>query len=708
MKHLKIPFAGSLTLLLGCAMLLSLPVVAGAQTEDLPFVDPSFYTLSRGKMWQCSYDWGLEGYDRYFNRTAYPGYSGNGGDTPNCFTNHRSWTYYMGCKDGYCLMQRQRRFGIDRTYLTYGEHQFVQNYNFALDPNMPEEYKIGQAISTDAVPQDGGLANLKLDFRCEKYVWSLPKYDDFLITRTVVKNIDTVPLTDVRVGWYLNMTPSLWGHNRGFRDDTEYLWRDDLPMALDEGEGTYIFFDDTEIRQASGTKTVYDIEPGATYGDRGDPGNIRTLGSIDTKLYSPQVVAYAIVDATPNKDGSMKAMYNILSAQDDHLDWSYKGGGIPGPEFFRYDTGADFGLYDEHMGYIGAKGNEQVRADWETLNANPDPRKPTDGSFFERVPTLFITGGPWDMAVGEEVEVWTFLIGGDADRNITMKGGLRAVELLENGAAVDNLYENWNAAWELYSAAKANGFTNWNAGITAYPPPTCGNTPAMGLDNELVVETFSEVVGGKPSQGYIIKWIPVPADYVDPLKGTNDFKEYRIYQSVIGIEGPWELKATVGKDEVVMDGDRAMLKIASASGIPSRWAVTSVDTDGNESGMTAFNYFAVAASPPPVDDMSQIRVIPNPFRQISGLLDPGESKRLTFVNVPAQCTIRIYTMAGDLLKEIEHEGFGEVSWGSNQGNNYMLTDFGHNVMPGIYIYHIESHVSGHEGETHVGKFAVLK
>jgi hypothetical protein len=47
------------------------------------------------------------------------------------------------------------------------------------------------------------------------------------------------------------------------------------------------------------------------------------------------------------------------------------------------------------------------------------------------------------------------------------------------------------------------------------------------------------------------------------------------------------------------------------------------------------------------------------------------------------CTIRIYTVAGDLVKTVRHNGFGATSWGSSSGNNYMLTDFGSNVSPGV-------------------------
>jgi hypothetical protein len=286
---------------------------------------------------------------------------------------------------------------------------------------------------------------------------------------------------------------------------------------------------------------------------------------------------------------------------------------------------------------------------------------------------------------------------------------MKAVELLPE-APIEDLRENWENAMKLYRAAKANGFTNWNAAIEKFAPPPPGMWPRTDSDDELIVETFVDAAASPPTQGFILKWLPVhdASYYVDPLKGSNDVTEYVIYQSVIGYEGPWEEKARVSVDDVQMDGDRVMLQIEAPAGIPSRWMVKSVDEDGLMSGDQAKSYYPVAADPPPIDDLTQIRVIPNPYRQISGLLDPGEEKRLTFVNIPSKCTIRIYTMAGDLVKEVKHDGFGATTWGTNSGNNYMLTDFGHNVMPGIYIYHVESHVAGHDGETTIGKFAILK
>lgn len=108
--------------------------------------------------------------------------------------------------------------------------------------------------------------------------------------------------------------------------------------------------------------------------------------------------------------------------------------------------------------------------------------------------------------------------------------------------------------------------------------------------------------------------------------------------------------------------------------------------------------------------LNEIRVVPNPFRQQSGFASRDESKRLAFINIPEKCTIRIYTLSLELVRKIDNEGGGEATWGSttSKGNDYLLTDFAMNVSPGIYIYHVESHVEGHEGESKTGKIFIIK
>ena len=88
------------------------------------------------------------------------------------------------------------------------------------------------------------------------------------------------------------------------------------------------------------------------------------------------------------------------------------------------------------------------------------------------------------------------------------------------------------------------------------------------------------------------------------------------------------------------------------------------------------------------------------------MLGSGEELRLNFINLPSKGTIRIYTLAGDLVKTIEHDdGSGSVSWGSIQTQDYQTNDWLLYIQPGFYLYHITSDVDGKE---FTGKFSIIK
>jgi len=102
--------------------------------------------------------------------------------------------------------------------------------------------------------------------------------------------------------------------------------------------------------------------------------------------------------------------------------------------------------------------------------------------------------------------------------------------------------------------------------------------------------------------------------------------------------------------------------------------------------------------PPTETDLADVTVVPNPFYRHSGLSRLGDEKVIQFVNVSKQCTIRIYTLRGDLIKTIEHNDpeRGVASW--NQ-----LSDYGQYVKSGMYFYHI----SNTADVVKKGKFAII-
>ena len=104
--------------------------------------------------------------------------------------------------------------------------------------------------------------------------------------------------------------------------------------------------------------------------------------------------------------------------------------------------------------------------------------------------------------------------------------------------------------------------------------------------------------------------------------------------------------------------------------------------------------------------LSDIAVVPNPYVVAASweprhLFTSGRGPRkIDFINLPSECTIKIFTLSGYLVDKIEHQsGFesGAASWD-------LLSKDGLEIAYGIYLYHIDA---PGVGET-TGKFAVIK
>ena len=70
---------------------------------------------------------------------------------------------------------------------------------------------------------------------------------------------------------------------------------------------------------------------------------------------------------------------------------------------------------------------------------------------------------------------------------------------------------------------------------------------------------------------------------------------------------------------------------------------------------------------------------------------------MQFVSLPDICTIRIYTLSGELINTLEHtDGSGAEDWN-------MLSESGRSIAAGVYLYNVESQYGNFNG-----KFAVVK
>jgi hypothetical protein len=123
-------------------------------------------------------------------------------------------------------------------------------------------------------------------------------------------------------------------------------------------------------------------------------------------------------------------------------------------------------------------------------------------------------------------------------------------------------------------------------------------------------------------------------------------------------------------------------------------------------------------------NMKNIYVVPNPYLGSSKFDGRREndrkgdkSKRLWFVNLPEKCTIRIYTLAGDLVDEIKHEGAYEedvinISKASTLGLTAdgihawdLLSKHNQIIAAGVYLFSVENKANG---DIKVGKFVIIK
>lgn len=102
--------------------------------------------------------------------------------------------------------------------------------------------------------------------------------------------------------------------------------------------------------------------------------------------------------------------------------------------------------------------------------------------------------------------------------------------------------------------------------------------------------------------------------------------------------------------------------------------------------------------------LDNVVIVPNPYNiSASELQFVGEQNKIMFLNLPLECTIRIYTESGDLIRTIEHFGSGDEAWGVLE-QEHSSTSSDQLIVSGIYIAHFQTP----EGDESVKKFVVVR
>ncbi len=97
-------------------------------------------------------------------------------------------------------------------------------------------------------------------------------------------------------------------------------------------------------------------------------------------------------------------------------------------------------------------------------------------------------------------------------------------------------------------------------------------------------------------------------------------------------------------------------------------------------------------------DLAAVRCIPNPYRAEADW-EHGGQRRVVFIGLPETATIRIYTVAADIVRTLEHnDAESDIEpWD-------LKNDAGDEVAPGVYIFQVESEGLGSKD----GKVMIIK
>jgi hypothetical protein len=234
------------------------------------------------------------------------------------------------------------------------------------------------------------------------------------------------------------------------------------------------------------------------------------------------------------------------------------------------------------------------------------------------------------------------------------------------------------------------------------------------------------------SRQVTIRWNSEAEQCVDRYTEKADFQGYNVWRTPDGEE--WTLVQQYDQPDTIglnegwppppssdEDFDYEIVDDGLMNGARLRYVVTAFDDGDNGDGIHTEEWDRLnsgmgvlessrgedvqqravpAAAVQAEGDIDNVYVVPNPYVGSSRLEQHGWSGgdgRIEFRGLPRECEIEIWTLAGDLVRELKHDS--GLSWETWDVRN----DEGDEVAGGIYVYRVSS------GENEqIGKFFVVK
>jgi hypothetical protein len=249
---------------------------------------------------------------------------------------------------------------------------------------------------------------------------------------------------------------------------------------------------------------------------------------------------------------------------------------------------------------------------------------------------------------------------------------------------------------------------------------------------------------------------------IDPVTRTLDFEGYRIFRSNAGADflspsdfllnlalaGEFDRSddsigfntgfgAIALKEPKSFPGDTVTYwyrfpppgsAVSHLNGWQYIYGVAAFDQGDSSLGITSLQskvqlLRVVPGTPPVQAGKGKVGVYPNPYYARAVWDGTGErNRKIYFYNLPARCEIRVYTLAGDIVAEIDHAGStyngADIEWfrrfgGSDtpvqfSGGEHawdLITKFDQALATGLYLFSVKDLQTG---DIATGKFVVIK
>lgn len=308
--------------------------------------------------------------------------------------------------------------------------------------------------------------------------------------------------------------------------------------------------------------------------------------------------------------------------------------------------------------------------------------------------------GPYDLALGDSVVI-VYAVGVNGiSRQLAIEKGLEWRDWYRGvaGATFDDAAKN-----ELLATGKDSLFQTLDRALWAW-------NQNLNIPSPLPAPDLTVTSGPNRIE---LSWEDLSA-VNDFQTGAPDLQSYRIYRkrgnflvdedTELNPDGThllWERIADVPATET------SYSDVNVVRGEAYHYAVTAVDKSGLESSRYANrSELPAIAFQPGLSSAEAVRVVPNPFISGGGDFNFSGTRANTilFVNLPAYCTLRIYTATGDLIKVIEHEsGSADNQWD-------LITESNQYVASGVYLLQVANarNVNNEPVSGSIHKFVVVR